>query len=345
MKKIKKKIIQAALLGGTIASGVVMLYNAYNWHAFDKGVGKYIELANGSMVAAKQEGILSMEECLNTANENAKKWAGKNTGIIWKTPYTDVDTFRILTRKASQRCREIGQLEEALRTGDSPKHAADWVKQTVDSLHTSAESSPLMKRLAYSEGGQTIACAYKALIDIIAGGANASLKHQGGVEDRSLDHMLNIAKGGRSIIRFQADDYMKAYDNTKIAVINADMGYLADAVKDLRKAYELIEAYPDEKNLALIRNVITMNQGALEGSILGAMSKLKELDNVDPSLKYSAGWWDQVHKMTESVGGHNVPCLTDFSGEIEGGYAARFWLGLGLTTLLGYLTNNSKEEK
>ena len=336
MGTIKKIIAGVALLGSLYFCGKT-IQNAYNWHSFDKNVTKYVEVANGAVTSGRKEGIVSMEESLDTAYENAKAWEGTNPAIIWKTSYSDVDTFMVLTKRASQRAREIGQLEEALRTGEAPIDAAEWVKITVNSLRVNENDSPLLKRIAYSEKGQTIASSYEALNDVIAGGSRVS-GEKTSTEDRSLAYTLDRASGWRAIIRTEADDYKNAAAQTKVAMINSNMGYLTDAIANLKKAYAAIEKYPDSKNLSIWRDVATMNQGVSEKSILSAADKFKEVEYTDPSLKYSAGWWDRVSKLGESIGGDETPCLTDLADNICGRYATRFGCDIAILLSLGALS-------
>jgi len=332
-----KKIIAGAALLGSLYFGGKAIQNAYNWHSFDKNVTKYVEVANGAVTAGKKEGVVSMEESLDTAYNNAQVWEGRNPAIIWETPYSDVNTFMVLTKKASQRAHDIGQLEEALKTGEVPKGATDLVKRSVESLRVNEIDSQLLKRLAYSEKGQTIASAYEALNDVIAGGSRVT-GEKISTEDRSLVYILDRAGGWRAIIRAEADDYKTAAAHTKVALINANMGYLPEAVEDLQKAHAAIEKYPDSKNLSIWRDVATMNQGILEKSIISAADKFKEVDDTEASLKYSAGWWDRVSKLGESIGGDETPCLTDLADNISGRYATRFRWDIALLLSLGVLS-------
>jgi|APSaa5957512622_1039677.scaffolds.fasta_scaffold47519_2 hypothetical protein len=330
------KIIGTGALMGALFFGYKAVDNAAEWHSWDKHVTKHVEVANGAMTAAKKEGVTSMEESLDTANANAEPWTDQNPGIIWPTSYSDVNTFRELTEKAARRSQEIGQLESALSTGILPTSSpvAEWVRATVISLDTDSEDSALLRRLAYSEKSGTIASSYEALNDVIAGGSRVS-GEKVNTEDRSLVYILDRAGGWRSIVRFQGDDYKTAAALTKVAVIDSNMGHLPDAIENLEKAHTMIEHYPDSKNLAIWRDVATMNQGTLERSMVGAVQKLKELDDTNPVHKYSEGWWDRVAKLTESIGGQETPCLTDLSDNISSRYSTRLFWDISLLAAFG----------
>ena len=126
------KGISVLTLLGCLYTGYKGISNISNWHNWDKQVTKYLEVANGAMNIAKSDSTISMEESLELASENAKEWGGKNTALIWQTPSSDTNQFIDVTEIASQRCKEIGQLEEALHTGSvSEDETASWVKETV----------------------------------------------------------------------------------------------------------------------------------------------------------------------------------------------------------------------
>ena len=226
-------------------------------------------------------------------------------------------------------------MESALETGSIDDGAAPWVRETVSVLHTSETDTPLVKRIAYSEKGQTIASAYEALNDVIAGGLKVHSDSH--TEDTSLVNTLEEASGMRAIVRLQANDYKHAVANVKVALIYSNMGHLDKAIDHLRTAHGAIEHYPDDKNLSFLRDVPTLNQGMLEKSILSAVAQLKEIDNTEDSLKYSSGWWDRVSKFGESLAGEKRPSLIAMSEEIGSRYAVRAWWDVGLLFAFGAL--------
>src|SRR3989344_568036 len=329
------KIIGGTLILGSLYFGKGCVGDIYKNHVWDRDVTKYVEVANGAVTAGKKEGIISMEESLEQAYDHASRWKGKNLAIKWATATSEVDSLRSLLQMAARRSHEIGQLEQALYMGVLPNDAPAWIKETVDALYTDKDSSKLDKRITYSEKGQTIASSYEALNDVIAGGSRVS--GDASTEDRSLIFILDEAGGIKSIVRGEGNDYKKAAALVYISLIKSNMGFLDEAIADLKKAYNTIKNYPDDKNLSIVRNTVTMNQGTLEKLLLGAIDKFEEVNKTDPSLKYSAGWWDRVAKLGESIGGDETPCLTDISKHIGGRYSDRALLAGLWCFLLGGL--------
>lgn len=105
------------------------------------------------------------------------------------------------------------------------------------------------------------------------------------------------------------------------------------AIASLDDAREAIEHFPDDKNLSLWRDVATLEQGVLEGSILSAAQKYEELQLSDRRTRYSAGWWDRIARLGESVGGQETPCLTDLAENI----GARYLYRMGCDLFFGFV--------
>ena len=173
---------------------------------------------------------------------------------------------------------------------------------------------------------------YEALNNSIAGGTRTTGKNLK-EKDRSLLDTLEKASGWRSIIRFQADDFKQAYGDVFVGYLMSNMGDLTRGLEYFEKAKELMDAYPDEKNLAIIRDTPELSQKIIKGLINSSIKELTALDK--DSSKYSAGWWKRLTYYNESIGGQSKPSIQDISETIYGRYGSRaFWSGvIGLASL------------
>ena len=150
---------------------------------------------------------------------------------------------------------------------------------------------------------------------------------------RSLLDTLDKAGGVRSIIRFQADDFKEAHANVFVGYLMANMGDLNEGLKQFYKAKKLMDKYPDDKNLALIRNTPELSQKIIKGLIDSSISELEALN--EDSAKYSSGWWKRLTYYNQSIGGQSNPSIQDMSEMINDRYWSRaWWTGLfGLASL------------
>jgi len=264
----------------------------------------------------------------------------KNPAIIWETPLTEIDELEELLDKAIERTGQIGEFQDAFENRTVDENAPEWVKKahkTLDlktalkdlseeELETINKITPSLIELAESEYGQRIGSEYEALNTVVSGGTRIQAKNLK-ESHRSLLDTLNAAAGWRSIIRFQADDYKEAYAHVFIGYLKANMGYVADGIKNFKEAKKLMDEYPDGKNLAIFRNTPNMSQKTIKGLINSSIRELNEL-NKDPS-KYSTGWWKRLRYYNQSIGGQTNPSIQDMSEVIQSRYYTRmFWAGI-----------------
>lgn len=350
-KKKKYGWIAGSCLGLAFAWGTYAAINAWSIHTFDKYVIKPIEIAANVPSVSHHAGYqsssgLSMESSLKEAQENLGVSRMKNPAIIWKTPHTEIGTLDDLLGKAVERTRQIGQFQDSFHIGKVPEDAPKWVQDAYAKLNVGKiltglnpgekavldKIAPSLTELAESEYGQRIGSEYEALNSVVAGGTRTTGKS---LEEhhRSLIDTLDKAAGWRSIIRFQADDYKESYAHCFIGYLMANMGYLSEGLNHFRAALRLMEQYPDNKNLALLRNTPELSQKTIKGLIKSSLRELKALDR-DPS-KYSTGWWKRLRYYNQSIGGQVNPSIQDVAEAVEDRYWARLkWSGfLGLTFL------------
>ncbi len=352
-KKTKYGFLAGAFLGLSLICGGYSAKNIWSMHLFDKYVIKHIEIAaNVPSVSGNTQTAsnLSMQSSLEEAKKNLHVSPMKNPAIIWKTPLTEVGALEDLLKKAIERCRQIGQFQNSFSMGKVDEEAPAWVKDAYVKLDIGAVVSavkpeerkiidkivPSLSELAESEYGQRIGSEYESVNTVVAGGTRLqgkSLKER----HRSLLDTLDKAGGWRSIIRFQADDYMESYADVFVGYLMANMGYVSEGLEHFRKAKQIMDKYPDDKNLAIIRDTPELSQETIKGLI---ESSIKELEALDKDKgKYSTGWWKRLRYYNQSIGGQTNPSIQDMAEEIQGRYSARFFwsgiLGLGFLFLAG----------
>ena len=123
-----------------------------------------------------------------------------------------------------------------------------------------------------------------------------------------------------------------AWGNTYVSLIYADMGQLKNSIEYLNRAKASLNKFDDDTDLTIIRSDIkTLNIGFLKNAIGSAIHEYRELDNMDPELKYTSGWWGQVQKKSESLGASDV-FMGDMADQMGG---KRLWAsGLWFIPLL-----------
>lgn len=178
-----------------------------------------------------------------------------------------------------------------------------------------------LEELSQSEYGLRMANEYEALNKAVAGGTRISAKSLS-ERHRSLLDTLKKAGGWRSIIRFQADDFKEAHAHVFVGYLMANMGDLDQGLTHFVSAKQIMDKYPDDKNLAIVRNTPELNQGIIKGLINSSIQELTAL-NQDQG-KYSSGWWKRLTYYNQSIGGQSNPSIQDMSEEILGRYATRF---------------------
>ncbi len=337
-------------LAGTLAFGAYASTNLWEMHKFDKYVIKNIEIAaNVPSVEGESSSDLSMDSALSKAREQIGVSRLENPAIIWKTPLTSVDMLEELLDKGIERSKQIGQFQKSFRTGRIEQNYPQWVKNAYERINpdifaqklklNGANHSPsdramlrTLEELSKSEYGQRIANEYEALNNSVAGGTRISAKNLK-EKHRSLLDTLEKAGGWRSIIRFQATDYKEAHAHVFVGYLMANMGDLDKGLEHFNQAKKIMDKYPNDKNLAIIRKTPELGQDIIKGLIDSSIKELTQL-NQDPS-KYSAGWWKRLTYYNQSIGGQSNPSIQDMSEGIYGRYWARaWWTGLiGLASL------------
>lgn len=349
MEKLwKSKVLAGSLAGAAALSLSYSTVNLWRMHLWDKYVTKQVEIAANVPSVAQKKGNhdLSMETALHKAQQQLSVSPLPNPAIIWKTPLTEVKELGDLLQKAVQRCQEIYRLEESFREGQVKPEDPAWVKEAHATLHTrsllqhlSPEQReqfqvllPTLEQLAYSEYGQRVGSEYENVNSIVGGGTRTTAKN---LEERhsSLLDTLEKAGGWRSIIRFQADDFKAAYAHVFIGYLQANMGYLKEALDHFQQAKEVMQKYPDDKNLALFRNTPDLELRTTKSLIDSSIQELTKLDQ--DQAKYSTGWWKRLRYYNRSIGGQEEPSIQDVAEGIYDRYSSR-WMwsgGLGLVLL------------
>ncbi len=349
----KKKKKYGTLTGGflslTLLCESYAAVNAWSMHTFDKYVIKPIEIAANVPSVSRSSGSssdISMESALEEAQGKLGVSRLANPAIIWKTPLTEISALDGLLGKAIERTRQIGQFQQSFSEGSAQENAPQWVKDAHTKLDVKTVLStlnpeerglvqrliPSLTELAESEYGQRIGSEYEALNTVVAGGTRIQAKSLR-ESHRSLLDTLDKAAGWRSIIRFQADDYKQTYAHVFIGYLMANMGYVSEGTGHFKEAKRLMDKYPDDKNLSILRDTPDLSQRTIKGLIDSSIKELQALDK-DPS-KYSTGWWKRLRYYNQSIGGEENPSIQDMAEEIEGRYYVRFqWPGLlGLASL------------
>ncbi len=352
-KKIGKyRLFHYGFLAGTLAFGGYALSNLWEMHKFDKYVIKNIEIAaNVPSAGNSSESThgLSMETALSDARQHTRVARLDNPAIIWKTPLTDVAVLEQLLDKSIERSQQIEQFKDSFKSGDVKDEYPQWIEDAHDRINPDVFAEELsrngqeysesgramlktLEELSKSEYGQRMANEYEALNNSVAGGTRTSAKNLK-EKHRSLLDTLDKAGGVRSIIRFQADDFKEAHANVFVGYLMANMGDLNEGLKQFYKAKKLMDKYPDDKNLALIRNTPELSQKIIKGLIDSSISELEALN--EDSAKYSSGWWKRLTYYNQSIGGQSNPSIQDMSEMINDRYWSRaWWTGLfGLASL------------
>lgn len=348
-KKRKYGILTSGFLSLAILCESYAAVNVWSMHTFDKYVIKSIEIAaNAPSVSrsSKSSSDLSMESALEEAKGKIGVSRLKNPAIIWETPLTEVSTLDDLLGKAIERTQQIGEFQRSFDNGKVSASAPQWVKDAhtdldittilanlhPEELEIISGIIPSLTALTQSEYGQRIGSEYEALNTVIAGGTRIQAKSLN-ENHRSLLDTLEKGAGWRSIIRLQAGDYKQSYAHVFVGYLKANMGYLSEGIEHFQKAKQLMDKYPDDKNLSIIRNTPELEQKTIKGLIDSSIRELQALDK-DPS-KYSTGWWKRLRYYNQSIGGQENPSIQDLAEEIQGRYSARFqWSGIwGLACL------------
>jgi hypothetical protein len=336
-------------LAGALALGAYAVSNLWEMHKFDKYVIKNIEIAaNVPSAEGESKSDLSMESALSNARRQTGVSKLENPAIIWETPLTSVKMLEELLDKGIERSKQIGQFQKSFRTEKIEQNYPQWVKNAYERINPEIFAQELKKNGEnYSPGGkamlktleeisrdiygQRIANEYEALNNTVAGGTRISAKNLQ-EKHRSLLDTLGKAGGWRSIIRFQATDYKEAHAHVFVGYLMANMGDLDTGLKHFYDAKKLMDQYPKDKNLALVRNTPELGQDVIRGLIDSSIKELTQL-NQDPS-KYSAGWWKRLTYYNQSIGGQSNPSIQDMSeGIFDRYYARAFWTGaLGLAS-------------
>ncbi len=290
-KKRKYGLLTGGALGLSLLCGAYAAVNAWSMHTFDKHVIKPIEIAaNVPSVSRSSESStdISMESALEDAREHLGVSRLQNPAIVWKTPITEMGTLDDLLGKAIERTRQIGQFQESFESGEVEDDMPQWVKDAHSRLDVGAVFSalnpeereiverfvPSLIELAESEYGQRIGSEYEALNTVIAGGTRIQAKALK-ESHRSLLDTLGRAGGLRSIVRFQADDYKETYAQVFVGYLMANMGYVAEGLDHFGQAKEIMDKYPDDKNLAIFRKTPELSQKTIKGLI---NSSIREQD-------------------------------------------------------------------
>ena len=329
----------------TLFSGYKIISNTSTYLDVDKKIEKKIGSSGGTVVTGKKEGILSMEELLEEAYNNSKQWEGVNSALVFKSEMYNMENMQEILKAAIQHAHEIGMLDDAYTSGELPEDAPEWVKITYENCKPDWRMSLKEKRLLSSEFAGVIGTVYEAFNDAVSGGVQA----KGNVSQTNMALIDSMEKAANwsygSPIDVDVTPINNAWAYTYFSLIYSDMGKLEKAVENLELADEILSEYPDDLDLTIARSDIdTMNIGRLRKSINSAIYAFRVLDGMNPEMKYTQGWWEQVKKKSESLGSSNV-FIGDMADKFGGRYgqAALIWilplvLGAGLT-VGGYLSN------
>ena len=364
-KAWKSKVLALGLASAAALSLSYSAVNIWRMHVWDKYVTKPIEIAANVPSIARKKGNpgrydLSMESALQDAQQHIPVSPLANPAIIWKTSLTETKELQDLLLKAIRRCQEIYLLEKSFLEGKVKPAYPSWVKQAHATLHTPSlrpQLSPeqqeqlqpvllTLEQLTQSEYGQRVGSEYENLNSVVGGGTRTTAKN---LEERhgSLLDTLEKAGGWRSIIRFQAGDFKPVYAWVFIGYLQANMGYLAEALEQFRKAKEILDQYPDDKNLALFRDTPDLKLHTIKGLMGSSIQELTKLEQ-DPA-KYSTGWWKRLRYYNRSIGGQEDPSINDVAEAIYDRYSSRWiWsggFGLGLLYFAGKFAKRYRKIK
>ncbi len=377
-KKKKYRFLHYLCAAGFLASGAYALSNFWEMHKFDKYVIKQVEIAanvpSAGMKKGKENNTLSMEAALIEARNHTNVSRLENPAIIWKTPISSVDMLEELLDKSIARSKEIEQFKESFDTGEVNEDSPEWIKNAYDKINagkldrrleevnkfveqyghsdheliktllgTAQDLLKTAEEISNSEYGLRMANEYEAVNKVISGGTRLSAKNLS-EKHRSLLQTLEKAGGWRSIIRFQADDFKQSHAQVFVGYLFANMGDLDRGLQHFNEAKKLMDKYPDDKNLAIIRMTPELSQKTIKGLIDSSIKELEAL-NHDQS-KYSAGWWKRLTYYNQSIGGQVNPSIMDLSEIINGRYYSRaFWSGILALSLLYFSGRFGKKYK
>ncbi len=354
--KTRYKAWATACLFGSALSVASAANNLWSMHTFDKYIIKPIEIAaNVPSVGSSSSTDLSMEKSLQEAKGNVGVSRLENPAIIWKTPYTSVHTLEEVLDKAVKRTQQIQQFKLSFETKEVREEFPQWVKDAqarlnpqsifsgLDAQQQKAMSGfmPTLKELSQSEYGQRIGSEYEALNSVVGGGTRTTGKNLDETH-RSLLDTLDTAAGWRSIIRFQADDYKQAHAHVFVGYLKANMGYLDESLNNFKEAKNLMDQYPDDKNLSIFRNTPELEQRTIKGLINSSIEELKMLNQ--DTAKYSTGWWKRLRYYNQSIGGQANPSIQDMAEAINDRYLSRAkWMGVLALGFLYLAGRNAKK--
>jgi tetratricopeptide (TPR) repeat protein len=324
------------IIGGLVLaaySGYRCISNWSQWLDMDKKVHNVLVATAATTVASsKDPNVLSMESLVDEALASAKQWKGKNTALIFKSTYFQMNNLIDLLEDTKVHLYDIGLLDTAYKTGKLPENAPEWVKRTIGGCKASPTAEPLLKWLGSSELGSLVGTIYEAAGDSISGGQH--IEGEASASTYSLCEIMERAAGQAYTNPFDVDvtPMCNAFAHTYFGLIYANMGKLDKAVSQLKQTSNILEQYDDSIDLSFWRDdVKTYTMKDLKALVYSATVELDSLDHVPDNVKYNEGWWKQVQKKAESLGTDNVS-LPDLADDIGGklGERAALWGILGV---------------
>ena len=124
MKRFKKLVTGAAIIGSSLYFGSKGIQDARTWYNWNEGVTDYIEIAGKSI------DVSSINEALETAYKNAKRIAesqGKQ-----ETPYSDANVFADLVEETLELSHKI---EDSIKNPDSPTSKIQSIPYAYEALY------------------------------------------------------------------------------------------------------------------------------------------------------------------------------------------------------------------
>jgi len=304
----------------------------------DKKITTEITMAGATATLNKDQGVVSMELCLENAEKGSQMFKDKNLAIFWSDlAFYDGNNLTKLISAAKQQSREIGMLDEAYKTKIIPENAPEWVKQTYKNNVPSdiLTSSTIIQRLSDNEFLSAIRDAYEGLNDAVSGGVVVS---GNGVNSNnmSLLDILNEAKSNAWLpwTDLKYKDMQNAHAHTYFALIYANMAKLDEAVTELGLAKTILDKYPDDALASMAMEYDYLKVGYMKNSIESIAKELNDLNKMDMSRKYTSGWFGQIQKKSESLGTEEI-FIGDVASALSGKQGERstyYWI-LGLAGL------------
>lgn len=324
-----KKLIGTAILTGVFGLylGYCTICNISDYVGFGRITNGFATIGAATSANKKKVG-LSMEEMLQKIETMVEERKGDNVAIFYDNERHNVDNFIELTKRARERSRQIGILNEAYVSGElkNPEELPKWMRIVFERSKGEPNMPDYMKRLLKDELARNVSVLYEANNDAISGDERVSGEKVSS-ENFALIDVLDTAAGKAWWSPFDMDyvPMVNAAAHGEFALYYFSMGYVDEGIEHLKKSKEILSKYDDDVDLGVVLSDFpAMNVGTLKGLVDSAVLEMEKLDKMPLEFKYTPGWWEQVQKFTESLGSTEV-CLGKWAEDLQGKYSTRAW--------------------